>query len=462
MSHERSGSRGLLSRGRILACLLALAALLAAAPAWAELSATEWQKIQDRAEGAARRGDEREAREAMTAAAKDDSDRAVRLMAAVLAKFPADAEDAIEAVADALTLMRGPKAVAEMRKSALGGVKEARFRVLCVDALGMRGGKGETETLAAALADKDEAVVRAAALQLGRLKTEAAVLALAGAMEKLEEKKKAHGTWQDMKNALVRALGVDLAGGADYRNWFQANKERFVEGRGIPPEVKAPRGEGEKDGHGRVGETVVFGTSLSCKNVVIVLDHSGSMIVPDPYPPDQAPATASREYVESGGMKDPDRVRMTRAKKELVKLLEALAKAKGKVNIVAYSSDVTTWKDQGLHDLGGDTLRSAKAFVEGLSPEGVTATDSALETAFAIAPTAECIYLISDGKATQDGQTFIAASTIVKRVEQLNRVRKVQVSTFGFVPAGGKGDSADVPLMQGLAEATGGVFTEIR
>ena len=453
-------------RGRSQLLFLLVLAMVAAllAEARADLSATEWAKIAERAEGAAKRGDAREALDALTAAAKDDSERAVKLVASVLAKFPADSEEAADAAAQALALMRGEGALAELRKQVLGAAKDARFRTLGVDALGTRGGKREIETLKAALADKDEPVVRAAAIQLGRFRTEAAVLALASGMEALEAKKKTAGTWQDMKNALVRALGVDLAGGADYRNWYEANKARFVEGRGIPPEEKArpERTEREKPKEGRVGETVVFGTTLACRNVVIVLDRSGSMVVPDPYPSGEEPTTAPREYVETSGMKDPDRVRMTRAKKELVKLLEQLSKMKGKVNIIAYSTDVDCWKPAGLHDLSGGALESAKKFVENLTPEGVTATDSALEMAVEIAPTAECIYLISDGKATQDGKVYIPASVIVKRVEVLNRPRKVQVSTFGFVPAGGKGDSADVPLMQGLAEATGGVFTEIR
>jgi hypothetical protein len=457
--------------GRRPGALVALAALAGAvllagrAPeVRAELSASEWSKVAEAAEGAARRQDERGAREALLAAAKDDSERAVKLVASVLAQFKTAgyaSEAVVEGAADALEQMRAPKALEEMRRALRGGAKDARFRTLCADALGERG-RSETEALAAALEDKDEVVVRAAARQLSRFRTEAAVLALAAAMEKLESKKRTSGTWQDLRNALTRTLGVELAGGTDYRNYYEANKARFVEGRGIPPEDPAGEAGHAKGGGGRAGETVVFGTSLTCRNVVVVLDRSGSMVVPDPYPPGEAPSTAPREYVESMGMKDPDRVRMTRAKKELVKLLDGLAKAKGKVNIIAYSTDVECWKPDGLHELGIGNLASAKAFVEGLTPEGVTATDSALETAFAVAPGAECIYLISDGKATQDGKTYISAQEIIRRVETLNRVRKVQVSTFGFVPAGGKGESADVPLMQGLAEATGGTFTPIR
>ena len=85
----------------------------------------------------------------------------------------------------------------------------------------------------------------------------------------------------------------------------------------------------------------------------------------------------------------------------------------------------------------------------------------ALQTAFQIAPQSDCFYLISDGKATHDGQSFIPAAQIIGEVERSNKLRKVQVNTFGFIPPKGA-EAADVPLMTGLAEKTGGTYTEIR
>ncbi len=451
-------------RCNVFVSVLALVLLggAGAASVRAELSAADWTKAAERAEAAARRGDDREAGDALIEVGKDDSERAAKLIAAIFAKFPGENETMIDRTYAAIDKLRSAKAVAQLRKELAAG-KDWRLRVIIVDAFGARG-RSEQEAIAKALEDKQEEAVRAAVRQLARMRTEQAILALCGAMEKLDQKGKTAATWQDMRNALTRALGVELQGGADYRNYFDANKARFVEGRGIPPDPAkggGARGAGEGGGGGRVGETVVFGTELYCKNVIIIFDKSGSMDVADPYPPGFDPGSVPRGYIESNGITDPDRNRMVRARKELLRLLDGLAKAKGKVNMVAYSTNVDCWRDQNLHEVSGDNLRSAKKWVEELKPEGVTCTDVAIEIAFQIAPQADCFYLISDGKPTHDGQTHIPAAKILGEVERLNKLRKVQFNTFGFIPPKG-GEGADVELMKGLAEQTGGTYTEIR
>ncbi|HVY60447.1 MAG TPA: HEAT repeat domain-containing protein, partial [Planctomycetota bacterium] len=200
--------------------------------ALAELGSAEWRKAAERAEIAQRKGDEREAADACLEVAKDDSERAVKLIAQTFAKFPGAQEDLFDKVFEALAGVKSPGGVAEMRKE-LSSARDWRLRVLLVDVLGGRG-KAEQDALIGALGDRQEEVVRGATRQLARLRTETGLVALCDAMAKLESKGKTAATWQDMRNALMRALGVDLQGGADYKNYLEANKERFVEGRGIP------------------------------------------------------------------------------------------------------------------------------------------------------------------------------------------------------------------------------------
>ncbi len=440
---------------------LAFLVIFAATPALADLSAGDWQKAAEKAEGAVRRGDDREAGAAILEVAKDDSERAAKLVCSVFSKFPGENESLYDKAYAAVEKLRAPKAVAELRKQLVSS-KDWRLRVLLVDALGSRG-KGEQEALIKALEDKQDEVIRAATRQLARLRTEPGIIAMCNAMEKLDAKGKTAATWQDLRNALMRALGVDFPGGADYRNYFEANKARFVEGQGIPPDPSK-----SKKGEGKVGETVVFGTELFCKNVVLILDRSGSMDITDPYPPGMDLGSKPRDYVESNGMLDPDRNRLKRARKELNKLLDGLAKAKGKVNIMIYSSHVECWKDHGLFELSSENLKSAKAYVDQIKAEGVTCTEQALLTAFEVAPNADCFYLISDGKANNgdvgpDGkQIYIPAGQIIGSVERMNKLRKVQINTFGFIPPNDNVEGADVELMSGLAEKTGGTYTEIR
>lgn len=445
-------------RRRLLAIVLVLVAT--ATVARAELDSAAWRKISDLAEQSVKRNDREGATHAIRACAKDDSERAVKLISTTWAKFPGEDYALEDAVANALEALKSEKAVAQLRKE-LTTSKDGRLKALIVDLLGSRGGKKEEPAFIPLLEDKSESLVRGVVRQLARFRSEAGIRAMCNAMEKLEAKGNTAATWQDMRHALTRALGVELQGGADYRNYLDANKERFVAGKGIPaPEGKEGAAGG---GSGRSGETVVFGTELYCKNVVIILDTSGSMDHFDPYPPGFDPGSVPREYVESGGIKDPSRNRMFRAKKAIQSLLDELAKAKGKVNLVDYGTSPSSWREKDLHELNTANLSSLKKYVEELKPDGVTCTDRAFVTAFEIAPQADCFYLISDGKATHDGTNFIPAEKILDEVEKLNRVRKVQINTFGFIPPkGSRLEGADVPLMQGLAEKSGGTYTEIR
>jgi hypothetical protein len=444
-------------RRNYLAVLVTVLGMALAAPALAELDQKKWEDLAAKAEAAAKKGSANEAGDLLAQLCRDDSERAARVICSVFARIPGENEYIYEKTFEALTAMTNAKAYAQMKRE-LATAKDWRLRVLLVDVLGAKGRQHE-DALIPALKDKEEEVVRAAARHIGRFRSEAGIYALCDAMTAYESKKRTGATWQDLRNALMRALGIELAGGADYRNYFDANKAKFVIGRGIPPDPSKAKDDRD-GGSGRVGETVVFGTELYCKNVVIIVDCSGSMDISDPYPPGMDLGSLSREYVESNGVKDPERNRMFRARKEVSKLLEGLARAKGKANIIAYSTSVSLWKPEGLHDISAN-LANAKAFVEGLKPDGVTSTDIAISTAFDIAPDADCYYLISDGKATHDGQVFIPAARIIYEVEKRNRLRKVQINTFGFI-APNTDQVADVPLMTGLAEMTGGTYTEIR
>ncbi len=181
-----------------------------------------------------------------------------------------------------------------------------------------------------------------------------------------------------------------------------------------------------------------------------MLDVSGSMEAADPYPP--GAGTVARGGGD--GSNDPERRRIVRAKKELVKVLKGLSESKAKVNVVAYSTDVIFWRPEGLHALGGEALRSATEFVEAFKADGVTCTDTAILMAIEQCPDADCIYLLSDGFTTHDGETKVPTPEILAAVEEANRVRKIQINTLGFV-------GADRELMQELAAATGGTYADI-
>ncbi len=443
------------------AAALAAAALAGGAfapPARAELPWAEWRDLLERVESALEEGDERAAAALLRDLARDDSERAVKVLVKVLARF-GDRTPVWKATDDAVAAFKNKDAIAALQ-SQVAEAPDWKARALLLQALAKRKALPHA-VLEKALQDREESVALAAVAEIGRTKTLAGIEALCALMARIESKGGTRGVvWQAARNVLVRALGVEREGGQDFKNYLDENRRRFVEGRGIPggrPPAGPAAGERDGAGAGRIGETTIFGQPIHCKNVVIVLDVSGSMDIPDPL---HEGGTVLRDPTQEEV--DPERRRINRAKKELKRVLDELAKRGARVNLIAYSTDVELWKKPGgLHPLNAANLRSAHAFVDSFKPEGVTATDAALEVAFEAIPEADCIYLISDGFATHDGTTKIPTDLIVQRVRELNRLRHVQINTLGFVsPVGAP--SADRELMEALAEATGGTYSEIR
>lgn len=454
----------LITRSRfVLALSLVIVFVLGAR---ADLDPKRWREVAERLDEILKAQDEKGAdKEAATLireAARDDSERAARYVVKTIAKFPESLE-VFRAAHDAIGALRNERAL-KLLKDDAWFQKDWRVRVILVEGLGKRGALDQA-ALDKALADKENAVQLAAVKEIARARTIAGVEALCATMAKIEAKGGLRGAgWQAARNALIAILGVEREGGQDFKNYLDENRAKFIEGRGIPAPPAAPRaGREEPDrggiAGGRRGETVtLFGQAIHCKNVVLIIDVSGSMEIPDPLP--EGPGTVLRD--PSKGEVDETRRRIYRAKEELKRVLEKLAKAKGKVNVIAYSTEVSPWRPEGLHELGSESLRSACAFVDAFKAEGVTATDLAIQEAFRIAPEADCFYLISDGFATHDGQRKIPTSRILTEVAELNRLRHVQINTLGFVSPFGGTPSADPELMKALAEQTGGTYSEIK
>jgi hypothetical protein len=431
--------------------VLALLGVLAALPARAELDAKRWKESAEKLEAAIAEGNEKEVGRRIQEIAADDSERAAKLFVKALAKMP-ESLDLFRAVDPFVSALKNEKGLKLLQGEA-AGAKDWRVRSLLFDALGRRGVLGEALVLKA-LGDKQEEVALAAVREIARAKTAAGVAALCDFMATKEAKGGLRGVvWQAAKNALVRILGVDREGGQDFKNYFEDHKKDFVEGKGIPA---AGAAEGRRDKEG--GQTVaIFGQEIHCKSVVLILDVSGSMDIPDQPPPDQRTVLRKPDKSEEDEWR-----RITRAKKEFKRVLEGLAKGKAKVNVITFSTDVEAWKPEGLFDLTDSNLKSASSFVDKFKADGVTCTDSALEWAFQHAPQADCFYLISDGYATHDGTAKVPTKRILDEVAEMNRLRHVQINTLGFVSPFPDAPSADPELMQALADATGGTYSEVK
>ena len=143
------------------------------------------------------------------------------------------------------------------------------------------------------------------------------------------------------QSALQQMLKVDLPAPEDYKN--------YVEARRKDPHLFNPQ---KGFGEGAATSVTLFGAAVTGKNIVFVLDVSGSMMTTDPAPrgpaPDPERGRTVVKGVPGGGQKpkaEPieERQRMLRAKRELTKVVKSLA-PDVRFNLVTYSSDVNSWK----------------------------------------------------------------------------------------------------------------------
>jgi hypothetical protein len=152
------------------------------------------------------------------------------------------------------------------------------------------------------------------------------------------------------------------------------------------------------------------------------------------------------------------KTRLQRAQRQLKNVLKRLP-ANFKVNIVAYSGHVKIWRgsegDKGpsLHVLNDANRKAACDFVDQFRADGVTATDTALLRGYEVEG-ARCFYLLSDGFATHDGRTPVPTEEILGVIEDY-KDRHVIIHTLGF-------RGADVDMMQQVAKATGGKYSDIK
>lgn len=310
--------------------------------------------------------------------------------------------------------------------------------------------------LVKAVGDSNEEVASLAAWKLVENRVEEGVEPLIAAMEKLDGKGRT-GIWDVLRNGLHRLLGKRLESGAEYRSLWTTVKEA---GGLSAVKMEAAPAEGG-------GGTMVrlFGREIECPRVVFILDCSGSMTAIDPTQEDPLAGANSRVRAPPPGPsgapqpKPQGKTRMERAKIALTEMLKRLP-PQMKINLICYDSNVNTWrgsldgKPPELHDMNEKNRAEAIDWISKQEPRGVTVTDDAIKSAFDIKG-ARCFYVLSDGFVTHDGQTQIPTDQIIRMIKEQNAERHVVIHTLGF-------EGADREMMQAVAEATGGKYSDIR
>ena len=339
-----------------------------------------------------------------------DHPRSVILIppAATLLPSKINYEKALEAIGS----LENPEAVAALIKN----YKKARSledKVLLLDSFGYRDDKPTGEEVLASFGNKLLRIRLTGLRAAGRRKLKGAVGPLIALVE--AQTKERDLLWLEGRRALLKITGQDFETGADWKKWWDAERESFD-----PDE--APDEDGRTVVVKKAGDSVeFFGTEIFSRNLIFVIDVSGSMAMFDQ-------GKLKRKEAEKA------RIRLDRARKQLLSAIESLPKT-ARFNIIVYSNKVTAWQ-KGLKPASKSAIKSAGRFVKEFLARGATYTDDALKRAFEDSE-ADTIVLLSDGAPTKpDFPSDYLIGEILKDIANRNAARKMRINTFGFEGTG--------------------------
>ncbi len=339
-----------------------------------------------------------------------DHPRSVILIppAATLLPSKINYEKALEAIGS----LENPEAVAALIKN----YKKSRSledKVLLLDSFGYRDDKPTGEEVLASFENKLLRIRLTGLRAAGRRKLKGAVGPLIAIVE--AQTKERDLLWLEGRRALLKNTGQDFETGADWKKWWDAERESFD-----PDE--APDEDGRTVVVKKAGDSVeFFGTEIFSRNLIFVIDVSGSMAMFDQ-------GKLKRKEAEKA------RIRLDRARKQLLSAIESLPKT-ARFNIIVYSNKVTAWQ-KGLKPASKSAIKSAGRFVKEFLARGATYTDDALKRAFEDSE-ADTIVLLSDGAPTKpDFPSDYLIGEILKDIANRNAARKMRINTFGFEGTG--------------------------
>ncbi len=452
----------------VLALALAGAARAGDGPDLGDLK----KRIQD----ALARRDTQGAVRAIDEVAAVGSKKAAEVLMDLTAKI--EGEEPYRALLRGLAAIQDEAAAEAIAKRLGSGATPVPQRVAIAEACGGRSDEATFQALTKALEDRNDPVQRAAILSLERRAAPRAIQALLDLLER--EHKEGTTLPASLARRAIATLEKVEAGGAG--------------GGGEGGDGGGGGGAAAGGGAERGGETMVrprfFGTEVRSNKLVFVIDVSGSMRAEDPEPeggPEETPGGgAGGEPGEAGGgPATTSRIRIDRAKAELIRAIEMLPED-ADFTVLAYSGVEAgtvaaggwlTVFAKSLQPATKGNVKKARKFVEQLVADGATYTSSALEEAFKVEG-ADLIILLSDGAPTEpkrdasgNAGPLLTPDEILANVSKWNRYRKIAIDTFGFVGPGqmpgpfgrgGGGNSEEmVRFLKELAAQSGGEYHSI-
>ncbi|RTZ89346.1 MAG: hypothetical protein DSY81_00965 [Bacillota bacterium] len=261
----------------------------------------------------------------------------------------------------------------------------------------------------------------------------------------------------EIRKCLLKLVGEDFRVAADWRNFWAPRKKDYV--RPDPSERKEGMTSVRRD------PPAFFGMEVAAKNVLFLLDVSGSMEVVDDLPEDPGDAPGGGGGTDVGnpdGSPKPtptpaqqeSRQRIRRVQNELIRTIEKLP-GDVRFNIITFNHEVHAMS-KNLVLASARRKREAIQYVRKFNAQGETWTDHALREAFGAA-NLKAIFLLSDGAPRRDNK-LLDTVPILRWVREANRFRRIRVNTVGFEQAGRKLRV----FMRSLAVQNNGQYIELR
>jgi HEAT repeat protein len=243
---------------------------------------------------------------------------------------------------------------------------------------------------------------------LGRLKTKESIDLLVERMPK-EEGRLLAEVGDALRAATGKGIGYAPGG---WKEWWTANREAFIFPDGVATAQAA------------AGMTTYHGVPVLSNRICFVLDISGSM-----------------------SEKLGDDTRLDHAKKELMRVLNALGKD-AQADVVFFDDRIEPFAKQLMPVK--PNLSKMLALIQQVKPRGRTNIFDALDLAMQLKDV-DTIYFLSDGDPS-DGRV-IEPSDILREVKRLNRLRQIVIHTIA-IPSS--------PFLKSLAEQNGGQYVEVK
>ncbi|TET37517.1 MAG: VWA domain-containing protein [Planctomycetota bacterium] len=355
--------------------------------------------------------------------------------------------EAKDAAFKGLKGMQGyPKVVKVIRENSTEH-RSWQARAACCRLLGKMDDEESVTRLNKCLSDKHWQVQTAAAEAVRAYRKKSSVEALVNALQKATGRAAA-----DMMRALNEITEEkDLTSAEDWKNWWDSHKDKWS----VPPELEeGSYAEAEKrdpnfgkDGKYRTSSGFpIYGTEVGkAKAVIFIIDTSGSMRV-------------EGKWGKSGKKTS----RLNAVKEELKKVIDEQLSNNAKFNIVTFANEVKPWKSKLVKASRGNR-KSAKKFVQGLKPDGMTNTYAVLKHCYDD-KNVDTVYFLSDGCPTINP---MAPEQIMAMVRGEATNRGIVIHTIAFLV--GRGEDFGVienkskmkKLMRDIAEATKGKYKEL-